>query len=176
MHKTLHTLNVFWCFADIISLDADASSPSGRSLDETGISVKSDREDMFKQVKGFDSATVEDTSVSCASVGLKEGCKSYTDPSTGQSYLYYYPDDDTVQYLHESYPDQISPIVGVKDEHFIVWMRTASLPTFRKLYGTLTHAACRCACLWGCLLPYSTVLETYGARDSSAVRIRSSHR
>ena len=27
---------------------------------------------------------------------------------------------------------------GVRDEHFVVWMRTAGLPTFRKLYGTLT--------------------------------------
>lgn len=27
---------------------------------------------------------------------------------------------------------------GYRDEHFLVWMRTAGLPTFRKLYGTLT--------------------------------------
>jgi len=28
----------------------------------------------------------------------------------------------------------------MKDEHFIVWMRTAGLPNFRKLYGNISGA------------------------------------
>ena len=29
----------------------------------------------------------------------------------------------------------VSPIEGVTNEHFMVWMRTSTLSTFRKLYG-----------------------------------------
>jgi hypothetical protein len=35
----------------------------------------------------------------------------------------------------KTYGNIINPIEGVLNEHFIVWMRTATLPRFRKLYG-----------------------------------------
>ena len=62
-------------------------------------------------------------------------CKTYVD---GQdTYYYWYPNDDNIQYLYESFPNVVNPIEGVKNEHFINWMRTAGLPFFRKLYGKI---------------------------------------
>ena len=108
-------------------------------MDETGISWASDRDYKFKQVTGFQSVKVASLNESCALAKLPAGCKSYYDAQANESYKFYYPDDETVQYLYETYPQQISPIKGVTDEHFIVWMRTAGLPTFRKLYGKIDH-------------------------------------
>jgi len=35
-------------------------------------------------------------------------------------------------------PGSATAPYGFRDEHFVVWMRTAGLPTFRKLYGTVS--------------------------------------
>jgi hypothetical protein len=117
------------------------TSVSGASMDETGLVNEKERLAKFKQVEGFkfkevDTAT-QATNITCTAQGLNAKCKSYTDQKTGLFYLFYYPSDDVTQYLYETYPKHISPILGVTDEHFIVWMRTASLPKFKKLYGRI---------------------------------------
>lgn len=104
---------------DIISYNtADSDTHVSHSLDESNIAWSSDSS-KFIQPSGFRYVLVTNVSVSCSDVGLASGCKTYCD-SSSNCYKFYYPNDDTIQYLYESYPDQISPIVGVTDQHFKV--------------------------------------------------------
>jgi hypothetical protein len=117
-------------FNDVITLVNDGGS--GITVDETGIAWDSDVEDKFAQPDGF---TYEVKTGNCVT---QLGSSTANETTyNGVTYCYSYPKDDTTQYLYESYPQVINPIEGVTNEHFIVWMRTAALPNFRKLYGII---------------------------------------
>lgn len=118
---------------DVFALDIQSSKP-GIFINEAGISLASDRQWKFHQPDGF-VYSANPSGQNCDSLLGKANAKAYQD-SGGEDYCFWYPYDETTQYLYETYP-QISPINGVTDEHFIVWMRTATQPTFRKLYGVI---------------------------------------
>ncbi len=128
----------------MITLNSSLSSlDSSIELDCDGITWSFDRSLKYQQVSGFVYKEVTNTSLSCGAV-LGSGdddtsyddCESYTDDD-GTIYYYWYPDNESVQYLYETFPGVINPIEGVEDEHFINWMRTAGLASFRKLYGKI---------------------------------------
>jgi len=58
----------------------------------------------------------------------------------GDLVLFKYGSHEKFQYLYETFPQVISPLVGINSEHFAVWMKTAALPKFRKLYGRITSS------------------------------------
>lgn len=89
-------------------------------LDQTNIAWKSDIETKFKNI---DEADRVDSNL----------------------YLWQNPRYRFVIPMYENQPaisnvtawTSPAPAFGVQDEHFIVWMRTAGLPSFRKLYGRI---------------------------------------
>lgn len=103
---------------------------------EEGIAWDSDVQFKFAQPTGFkykECGSCDDDDCICDSDSWTCGTP-YKDHNN-TCWLYTYPNDDQTQYLYETYPMIISPIEGVLNEHFIVWMRSAALPKFRKLYG-----------------------------------------
>ena len=113
------------------------ASPSNSEMFQDKISWPSDLANKFNQVDGFVYALVVDKSLSCIEVLGADYSDCGTYVLRQNTYYYWYPNNDNVQYLYESYPDIVNPIEGIKNEHFVNWMRTSSLPKFRKLYGRI---------------------------------------
>ncbi|CAM9903077.1 unnamed protein product, partial [Phaeothamnion confervicola] len=92
----------------------------------------------FVQPDGFTSDTCSgnQSCSTCLGEDYADGCDIYTD-SEDVRWAYYYPNVNDTQYLYQSFPDVVTPIDGVKNEHFMVWMRTAGLDSFRKPYGII---------------------------------------
>lgn len=55
----------------------------------------------------------------------------------GTTYAFWYPDDEITQYFYESFPEVTTPMAGIMNDRFFVWMRTAVQPKFRKLYAVI---------------------------------------
>lgn len=136
-------------FNDVFKL-VQGKDASGEDLvmREDGIAWQSDIDYAFAQPAGFRYKDCSEDGLACDKTcceyvdtdgdyaGEAWSCdEPHIDEETDICYRYHYPNDDTTQYLYETYKGIISPIKGVTDEHFIVWMRTATQPTFRKLYG-----------------------------------------
>mmetsp|Transcript_4956 Transcript_4956/g.7377 ORF Transcript_4956/g.7377 Transcript_4956/m.7377 type:complete len:382 (+) Transcript_4956:124-1269(+) len=111
----------------------DASGQPLQFLEE-GIAWESDMRFKFAQPEAF-KYDVCDSCDDCSCTRPDWSCDTPYVAPNGTCFRYFYPDDDTTRYLHETYPLVVNPIEGVTNEHFIVWMRVAALPSFQKLYG-----------------------------------------
>ena len=162
-------------FNDVITLES-IIGPDGEPIEnapmvETGIAWQSDLEWKFAQPDGFRYEECANCEVCDCEEVTQAGekvwsCKKPYMDEDGVCFRYFYPEDDTTQYLYEvsvyfvcrgcvfstisiaihisfihlfpfyqTYPMVVNPLEGVTNEHFVVWMRTAALPHFRKLYG-----------------------------------------
>lgn len=91
-------------------------------VDQTGIAWKSDVETKFKNINLQELAAPDDTLLLWQNPRYR-----YIIPMfVGQEPI-----------ANKTAWTTNAPAFGVQDEHFIVWMRTAGLPSFRKLYGRI---------------------------------------
>jgi len=135
----------------ITLLDNGAVDDEGLNLTmvEEGIAWRTDLEYRFKMPDGYQQQECpqDGCDASCCT-NLGWSCKQPAIGKDDKCYAYDYPEDDTTQYLYETYPNIISPLEHVTNEHFVVWMRVATRPNFRKLYGYIEQT-----------IPAGTLLE-----------------
>jgi hypothetical protein len=124
-------------FNDVFTLQPGANDSNGNEIKmiEEGIAWQSDLEFRFAMPDGYKQALCDVCDASCC----QENDFSCETPAIskqdGLCYAYHYPYENSTQYLYETYRNVISPLEHVTNEHFAVWMRVATLPQFRKLYG-----------------------------------------
>mmetsp|Transcript_9448 Transcript_9448/g.13880 ORF Transcript_9448/g.13880 Transcript_9448/m.13880 type:complete len:384 (+) Transcript_9448:40-1191(+) len=127
-------------FNDVFTLTAGKDAEGNALImKETGIAWETDLQYKFKQPSGFKSELCSSCDQNCECTSPEWSCQQPYVDKNGQCHRYYYPNDDTTRYLYETYPMVVNPIDGVTNEHFVVWMRTAALPKFRKLYGWINQ-------------------------------------
>jgi len=103
-------------------------------MKEDGIAWGSDLMYRFKMPEGYNQSLCDQCDASCCTDDFS--CEEPAiSPKDGLCYAYHYPEQNTTQYLYQTYPNIISPLEHVTNEHFVVWMRVAAMPNFRKLYG-----------------------------------------
>jgi len=123
-------------------MSGDAFDGEPLKMFEEGIAWQSDLQYKFSQPDDFahEECPDDNCDASCCDGDSWSCSEPYLNANDEKCYRYYYPDDNTTQYLYETYSNLISPLEGVENEHFIVWMRLATLPDFRKLYGYIDQS------------------------------------
>ena len=117
---------------------------------EDGIAWGSDLKYRFKMPNGYNQSLCPEgqCDASCCEANGFSCDEPAISPRDGLCYAYHYPEQNTTQYLYQTYPNIISPLEHVTNEHFVVWMRVAARPNFRKLYGYFEQT-----------IPAGTILE-----------------
>lgn len=124
-------------FNDVFTLQPGIKDSNGNEvvMVEEGIAWQTDLEFRFAMPDGYKQALCDVCDASCCQENAFSCETPVISKKDGLCYAYNYPYENSTQYLYETYPNVISPLEHVTNEHFVVWMRVATRPQFRKLYG-----------------------------------------